>query len=347
MTRWRRIGAAGGLATLLFLGAIPSVDARPRPQEGQEGEAAGTEAREGALAYGSGEHRPIYEERLDLPVAGDSIRYPTGITADPHTGEIFVADQRGGRILIFGPEGDLRYQIPGGELFSSVYDVAVDPEGYILAAVRHRLRLTVFELDFDGLPIGEVPLTGLPEGIDTPRVQSLALSPSGDRLYLLDRANLRVWIADREGAVTGSIDLTEGIEEDRVAEAIASSVDVSGDTVLVALSSEGVIRFYELDGTFAGRVGLYGTAPCQLAFPVAAARNEEGDFVIVDQRRMMIIRWGEDNRCIGEDYGLGSRPGFVYHPLDLALDARGRLYVTQGYEGRVQVYEGLVPAPRP
>lgn len=286
---------------------------------------------------------PVYVKTLDLPVAGDAIEYPTSVTADPHTGEIFVADQRAGRILIYGPEGGFRYEIPGGETFSSVYDLAVDPEGYIVAAVRHDRRLTLFELDFDGLPLGEVVLSRLPEDTPPPRVDSLALSPTGDRLYLLDGANQRVWIARRDGDVVGSIDLTAELDAGRRRDFVAGRVDVSGDTLLVAETSEGAISYYDLDGRRLGRIGLKGAAPCQLAFPAAAARNREGEFVIVDRQRMILMLWGENNRCLGEYYGIGDLPGYLYHPLDLALDARGRLYVSQGYEGRVQVYEGLVP----
>lgn len=296
-----------------------------------------------ALAAQEPPGQAVYSARLDLPVAGDSIGYPTSVTADPQTGEVFVADQRAGRILIYGPEGGFRYEIPGGETFSSVYDLAVDPEGYIVAAVRHDLRLTLFELDFDGLPLREVVLSGLPDDTSPPSIQSLALSPSGDRLYLLDDANQRVWIARRDGEVVGSIDLTAELDDRRRRDFVAGRVDVSGDTLLVAETSEGAVSYYELDGTRIGRIGLKGAAPCQLAFPVAAARNEQGDFVIVDRQRMILMLWGQNNRCLGEYYGIGDLPGYFYHPLDLALDARGRLYVSQGYEGRVQVYEGLVP----
>ncbi len=293
------------------------------------------------------EVRPAYETRLTLPVASDAIGYPAGVTADPHTGEIFVADQRAGRILIYGPEGDFRYEIPGGETFTSVYDVAVDPEGYLLVAVRHELRLTVMELDFDGLPLGEVVLYGLPEGVAEPAVQSLALSPTGHRLYLLDDANDRVWIVRRDGEVEGSIDLLADVEAGRRRDFVAASVDVSGDTLLVTESSEGRVTYYALDGTPRGAIGLKGASPCQLAYPVAAARDARGDFVVVDRQRMTIMIWGQNNRCLGEHYGIGDLPGYLYHPLDMALDTRGRLYVSQGFQGRVQVYEGLAPAPKP
>ena len=70
--------------------------------------------------------------------------------------------------------------------------------------------------------------------------------------------------------------------------------------------------------------------------------------MIVDKQRMVILRWnGEGNRCLGEYYGLGNRPGYLYFPMDLALDGTGQLYVTQGYQGRVQMYEGLAPAVAP
>ena len=45
--------------------------------------------------------------------------------------------------------------------------------------------------------------------------------------------------------------------------------------------------------------------------------------------------------AVGELYGIGNAPGYLYFPSDLALDARGRVYLTQGFEGRVQIYEGL------
>ena len=73
--------------------------------------------------------------------------------------------------------------------------------------------------------------------------------------------------------------------------------------------------------------------------------DDDGNLLIIDQQRNMIVRWSvEDNRCLGDYYGLGAAPGYLYYPSDLALDGQGRLYVGQGFEGRVQVYDGLRPA---
>ena len=289
---------------------------------------------------------PVYVRRLVLPVSGDQIGYPQGVTADPHTGEIFVCDSRVNRILIFDADGLFLYEIPGGDTFAAPQDVAVDPEGHlVVTASRDRDRALV-ELDFDGLFRRVIQVFGLPEGAAEPRISSLALSPTGDRLYLLDPENLRVWIASREGEVTGSIDLAAGLTPKEASEMIPGHVDVYGDTVLVAVSSSSQIRMYDLDGRPLRQVGIRGTARCTLAFPTAAAMARDGELVIVDQQRMLIMRWNpETNRCLGEHIGLGDAPGYLYYPMDLALDRSGRLVVSQGFEGRVQMYQGMTPAP--
>ncbi|MGB5817068.1 MAG: hypothetical protein WBI27_17905, partial [Thermoanaerobaculia bacterium] len=63
---------------------------------------------------------------------------------------------------------------------------------------------------------------------------------------------------------------------------------------------------------------------------------------------MVVLRWAvQGDRCLGEYWGLGNAPGYFYFPMDLALDGQGQLYVSQGYQGRVQMYEGMAPAAPP
>jgi DNA-binding beta-propeller fold protein YncE len=289
---------------------------------------------------------PAFMRVLALPVPDDAIGYPQGVTADLHTGEIFVCDARNSRILVFDSQGLFVYEMPGGDAFASPQDVAVDPEGRLVVVASHDRRPAVVELDFDGLFLREVRLSGLPDGVEEPRFGSVALSPTGERLYLVDTANLRVWICGRDGAVRASIDLGAGLSDRARRDLIPGHVDVYGDTVLVAVPSFSQIRLYELDGTPRRQTGVKGTAACALGFPTAAVLNRDGELVIVDQQRMMILRWNpEANRCLGEYIGYGNAPGYLYYPMDLALDGSGQLFVSQGFEGRVQMYSGMKPAP--
>jgi DNA-binding beta-propeller fold protein YncE len=298
-----------------------------------------------AGAGGSDEDGLQYVQRLHMPSRADDIGYPRSVTADLHAGEIFVCDVRKNRIVIFDRDGLFLYMIPGGEIFRTPLDIALDPDGYILLLARYELELRLLRLDFDGKFIEQIILSGLPRGVAEPDLVSIAMSPAGDRYYLLDEANLHVWITNRDGEVVGMISLVADLTEKEAVEQVLGHVDVYGDTVMVAAATQGTVFMYDLDGKPKGWVGIRGTAPCQTMFPMAAGLTEAGHAVIVDFQRMLITVWDtRDNRCLGEYSGIGNRPGYVYQPEDLALDSAGRVYVSQGFEGRVQVWAGSGPA---
>jgi len=299
-----------------------------------------------SVALRGAEPRLEYLQRLDVPVATDALLSSDCVTADRVADEVFVCDSRRDRIVIFDSRGLYLDQLKGGDTFSSPRDLAVDPQGRLVVLANHDRRPAVVNLDFDGLYMGEVVLKGVPSGLAPPYFTSLAISPSGDRLYLIDSANLRLWITDRKGSVLGSVDLApvaKSVKERH--ETVVGRVDVYGNRVLVAMSSVGEVWLFDLDGKRLGWVGKKGTNGCRLAFPVAAALDDQGTVTILDQQRMIVQRRTmSGNRCLSEYLGIGLVPGLLYFPQDMALDAVGRLYVTQGFQGRAQVYGGLPPS---
>jgi DNA-binding beta-propeller fold protein YncE len=291
---------------------------------------------------------PVFLKRLSLPVSGDDIAYGHCVTADPHTGELFVCDPRTNRILIFDRDGYFDFQILGGSELSSPEDLAVDPEGLLLVVARRGAGPCVLELDFDGLFRRQIELEGLPAGIAPPEIGSLALAPAGDRLVLADGANSMLWITDRDGLVLTAVDLAEGQPEEERRNWGPGHVDAYGDRVVVTVPMQGQVRVYSAAGELVGTVGVRGSGPGQLGYPTAAAIDVDGDLLVLDSQRMMVSRWRiAGNRFLSEHLGLGNLPGFLYFPHDLALDPRGRFYVAQSADGRVQVYEGLGAAPAP
>lgn len=282
-----------------------------------------------------------YQRRLVLPTAGDQIGSGGAVHADRHTQEVFVCDTRNHRLMIFDGEGVFSYQIPGGSLFRAPIDLDVDPDGFILLLARHGEGgvYTLLRLDFDGAFVGVVPAPPVPEGGLLPALVSVALAPDGDRIYAVDEANQRLLVLEPDGRPRRSIDLSEGLPADKARDQILGHVDVYGETVLMAMPTRGVILLYDLDGVQRGSVGIAGTAPCELGFPVAAGLTPDGRMAILDQQRTLFMLWDpERDRCLGEFSGIGDAPGFLYRPADLAVDARGRVYVSQGFEGRVQVF---------
>ncbi len=297
----------------------------------------------GSWAQPPGSIPPFYSQRLRVPVRGDDFAQPRAVVADPHTGEIFVCDSLRSRVVIFDEKGRFRYQIPGGSAFQAPIDLAVDSQGYLFVLGQVSAEITM--LDFDGRLIRRMPLAGLPEDAENPRYTSIAISSNDERLFLMDSVNHRLWITDRDGAIRGSVDMTTGRPEEQIKQLRYGHVDVYGDTVLIPIPTDGLVHLFDLEGRARGTIGTPGTAECQTMFPVAAALDDEGKVIILDQQRALFMTWDlERGVCLTEHYGFGNAPGAFYQPGDLALDTAGRLYVSQGFEGRIQVYEGAPPA---
>jgi len=305
-----------------------------------------------AVGFPCGAQEPAYVKRLNLPTTADSIAYPRAITADQETGEIFVCDTRRNRIVVFDEDGHFRFEISGGREFSAPTDLAVDRDGFLFVLANHDRHRALIRLDFDGMFLEEIPVV-VPPATEFPAgLNSVAISPLGDRLYVVDEANLMLWVLDRAGEVQAGVDLAEGLEQAQRQDFIVGKVDVYGESVLLTMPTTGEVRIYDLNGTLQERVGRKGTASCRLGFPTAAALDADGGVLVLDQQRMFVLRWTvADNRCVAEWFGLGGGPGFLYFPIDIALDRRGGMYVTQGFEGRVQAFDGMIPAtpmpPRP
>ncbi len=301
----------------------------------------GVLAADGSLAA-----EPSYKDILTLPVLGDRIVFASAVTVDETTGEVFVCDTRGNRILIFDREGSFSFEIPGGEVFSGPLDLAVHPDGFLfLITASSGSRGRFLKLDFDGLPIGELELIGLPAQLPAPMLESLAMTADGSRLAVLDGRNSRLWIVDQDGQFTAEIDLTTGLSNRQKEDLAPTKVDIYGDKILLAIPSMAQVWCYKLDGSSCGKFGKRGGGVCGLLFPTAAALESSGDYIMIDQQRMVILRWNpSSDSCDGEYYGPGDAPGYFYYPYDIYLDSGGQLYVAQGYKGKVQIYSGLEPA---
>jgi len=291
---------------------------------------------------------PHYLKSLRVPGAADTFKQPLCVHADLHAGEVFVCDRSNNRLVIFDERGLYKYQIIGGSTFATPFDLAVDPDGYIMLLALVDGQRAIVRLDYDGRFVEQIALSDLPEGILEPQPISIALSPAGDRLYVLDQANFRLWIADAGGRMTGSVDLVVGQDPKRAREEILGHVDTYADVVLVSRSMAGSVLLLDPDGVSRGTIGIKGTSSCESAFPVAAALDTSGNVVILDQQRTLMTVWQtSDRRCVEEISGIGEQPGYLYQPADLTLDGRGRLYVSQGFEGRVQIFEHQTGAAGP
>ncbi len=57
--------------------------------------------------------------------------------------------------------------------------------------------------------------------------------------------------------------------------------------------------------------------------------------------RHKVMAFDGQHEFLGEYGSIGDAPGEFYHPVSLAADTQGHIFVAQGYRSRVQVFSVL------
>jgi DNA-binding beta-propeller fold protein YncE len=96
------------------------------------------------------------------------------------------------------------------------------------------------------------------------------------------------------------------------------------------------VQHYSRTGAFLGTFGSEGSAPGQFEAPVALA-TRGGEVIVADRALSSVQRFGTDGAYHGR---IGSSPGSglgrFSHPLGVAVDCRGTVYVADTDNVRVQ-----------
>ncbi len=111
-------------------------------------------------------------------------------------------------------------------------------------------------------------------------------------------------------------------------------VDAPGH-VIYKLSQDGQIVMQ------LGTKGVSGTGHNTFNLPTDIAFAPNGDLYVSDgYRSQRVVRFTRDGKYVTEWGGWGSGPGQFYLPHNLAIDAQGRVYVTDRENRRIEVFDG-------
>jgi DNA-binding beta-propeller fold protein YncE len=262
-----------------------------------------------------------------------------GVAASSDGSRIYVADTEGDRALrIFDASGRLINAVrPPAETTGTEHVpvwVAVDPKtSDVYVTDRPTGEIYVFD------PEGAYLRAFTPvERIRGWQPVGIAFDGNGN-LYVTDMGSAiaRVEVFDRTGALVRTMGETDGLAFPN-----GIAVDSRGN-VHVADSNNGRLLTYGPDGTLIARVGR-GVGVGKLGLPRGVAVDDEGRVYIGDPTAQGVhVFAGATSETgtlqnLGFFGGEGIRDGRFQFPNGVAVDARGRIYIADTFNGRVQIW---------
>jgi len=253
--------------------------------------------------------------------------------------ELYVVDARERDVRVFNDNGMETFRFGDDGILGGVIDAVVGKDGKILVLSRKSQKTVILVCNFRGAPELELALQGLPPDVAEFAPERLIYREG--RLYLLDATAMRVVVTDEEGRFQQAYDLGTlvGVEDDQrgVTGIAGFSLDPQGNLLFTI-----PVRFaaYKLtpDGQLTG-FGKSGSAPGRFGVVGGIVVDDLGYYYVADRLKSAIIVF-DKNMQFKTEFGFrGFKSDNLMGPNNLALDAEGRLYVSQFRSRGVSVFK--------
>jgi DNA-binding beta-propeller fold protein YncE len=263
---------------------------------------------------------------------------PSGVAVSPSGDRIYVVQSAGDRTgIVFDASGNkvgtMAPPAATGSDHTPVY-VAIDPltgEAY----VSDRPAGTIYVYDRDGAFQREFRLA-----VPRPGWEPLGLAfDARGYLYVTDLSGpfQKVLVIDRAATVVRTLG-----ENDALSFPNGVAADGAGN-VYVADSNNGRLLMYDASGVLRAQVGR-GSGQGNLGLPRGLAVDGQGRVFVADSTGQGVFVFRaptDDSRSLvylGFFGGEGVGDGTFRYPNSVAADARGRIYVVDAFNDRVQIW---------
>jgi len=257
------------------------------------------------------------------------------VQADAERNEIYVLYQN--VVRIFTPSGMETFSFGDDLALGQILDAVVDAEGNIVVFSYNPPHWIVTRCNFRGVPLAPIEIRNLPAGVVF----------SADRMffrngifYFVSLTRSSVIITDASGEFKDHIEFLPLIDAEEKkkngAEVMGFAVDGEGNMFFTVPV---LFRVFKLsrDGTLTS-FGRSGSAPGRFGVVAGITTDSQGDILVSDKVRSVVMIFAKDFRFITEFGYRGERPESLIAPDDLAVDQRDRLYVSQGRKRGISVF---------
>lgn len=276
-----------------------------------------------------------YQESITTDEEDRKLVLPSFIYADSLTDEVYVIDGKG-RIIIFTP--DLFPLITLGKRngVEAPQGLTVDAQGklYVVQAVSKsnpKSRISVYDacLKWER----DIYLEKF-EGSGSFEPYRIAIDKKGN-LYVAASHFSGVLYTDIRGRI---IDIISPEEEGNKVKLNNVMIDKAGRVYMVS-EDQSRIFVYDENRKFIYKFGEKGGSTGKLSRPKAVGVDDRtGRSYVVDYMRHAVTSYDKDGKYLFEFGGLGWSEGWFQHPVNLAIDSKGRIFVADLFNQRVQIF---------
>jgi hypothetical protein len=240
-------------------------------------------------------------------------------------------------IRVFGPSGMEIFSFGDDLDIGHIVDAAVDARGDIILLSNKDSVALVTKCDFRGVPIAPIEITNLPAGVTF--TASRIMERSGT-LYFASLLTSSVIVTDANGVFRKQIEFLPLLdEEDRTkgsAEMNGFTVDEAGN-IFVSIPTLFKVYKYASDGTISS-FGRSGSAPGRFGVIAGVATDSQGNLLVADKLKCVVMVFDKTLAFVTEFGYRGTKAANLVVPDDIAVDAKDRVYVSQGRRRGISVF---------
>ncbi len=252
---------------------------------------------------------------------------PSMLYFDHEQGELYVASH-GKEIVIINEDGIIVHRI-AFEKSPQLFCVSKSGDIYVTNDLGG-----IDILNYRGEYKGKLDLSSVPNATSLV-IQSFHLGDNG-LFYIGDVKSGRIVVLDSSGNFLFQFG-KKGNGEGEFLNAKAITTDV--DRLYILDPPLFRVSVYDKkDGRF---LFMFGQISSQLGgFSMPSSIDTDGErLFVVDTNRTMVIVFDREGKPIVEFGGVGKNPENLSWPSDVKVDRKGRIYVCDAGNGRIQVYE--------
>ncbi len=281
-----------------------------------------------------------YIHSIEQDVEGKKLRHPSSLGIDPSSGEIYIVDSGNRRILVCDGFFFPVYVLDKSKGIFSPNCLAWSAQGKLLIAQSphepsRKASISVYSVTFRNR--ANLLFEGF-SGADKLMPIRLAADRK-NQLYVAGQDRNGIVILDSKGKYLRELvpmDQIAGTEKPvRIAD-----IDIADNGNIFLLSPEaGRVFVYSAEGEFLYKFGEKGGSTGKLSQPRGLAIDEERRRVyIVDYMRHSVSAYSVEGEFLFEFGGRGWGPGWFQYPTDVVVDSKQRVYVSDTFNNRVQVF---------